>query len=60
MDGGMGEYIVVDDSIVITDNAVSGDQLAIVEPLAIGAHAVRRSELTENDTVLVIGAGPID
>lgn len=59
MDGGMGEYIVVDDSIVITDNAVSGDQLAIVEPLAIGAHAVRRSELTENDTVLVIGAGPI-
>ena len=59
MDGGMGEYIVVDESIVITDNAVSGDQLAIVEPLAIGAHAVRRSELTEKDTVLVIGAGPI-
>lgn len=59
IDGGMGEYIVVEDSIVITDNAVSGDQLAIVEPLAIGAHAVRRSELTENDTVLVIGAGPI-
>ncbi|WP_341300867.1 zinc-binding alcohol dehydrogenase family protein [Lysinibacillus sp. FSL H8-0500] len=58
-DGGMGEYIVVDDSIVLVDNAVSGEQLAIVEPLAIGAHAVRRSTLTENDTVLVIGAGPI-
>jgi len=59
MDGGMGEYLVVDESIVITDNRVPGEQLAIVEPLAIGAHAVRRSELTKDDTVLVIGAGPI-
>jgi len=59
MDGGMGEYIVVDESIVITDNSVPGDLLAIVEPLAIGAHAVRRSELMKDDTVLVIGAGPI-
>lgn len=35
------------------------DQLALVEPLAIGAHAVRRAELLAGEFVLVMGAGPI-
>jgi threonine dehydrogenase-like Zn-dependent dehydrogenase len=35
------------------------DQLALVETLGIGAHAVERAALTADDFVLVIGAGPI-
>jgi len=35
------------------------DQLALVETLAIGAHAVDRAAIGPDDFVLVIGAGPI-
>jgi hypothetical protein len=38
---------------------LSLDQLALVEPLSIGAHAVRRAALQPGETVLVIGVGPI-
>ena len=32
---------------------------ALVEPTSIAVHAVRRSGLTEGDTVMIVGAGPI-
>jgi 2-desacetyl-2-hydroxyethyl bacteriochlorophyllide A dehydrogenase len=35
------------------------DQLALVETLGIGAHAVDRADIRREDFVLVIGAGPI-
>jgi alcohol dehydrogenase len=38
---------------------LSFEQLALVETLAIGCHAVSRSSLTSDDTCLIIGAGPI-
>lgn len=38
---------------------LSFDQLALVEPLGIGAHAVERSGLRKGEEALVIGAGPI-
>jgi threonine dehydrogenase-like Zn-dependent dehydrogenase len=38
---------------------LSLDQLALVETLSIGAHAVRRAALQAGETVLVIGVGPI-
>lgn len=34
-------------------------QGALVEPLAVGLHAVDRARLQHGDTVLVVGAGPI-
>ena len=40
-------------------NALSFDQLALVETLAIGCHAVNRGAPEEGDNVLIIGAGPI-
>jgi alcohol dehydrogenase len=40
-------------------NDLSYDQLALVETLAIGRHAVQRGNPQAGDTVLVIGAGPI-
>ena len=35
------------------------EELALIEPLSIGCHAVARAALTPTDEVLVIGAGPI-
>jgi 2-desacetyl-2-hydroxyethyl bacteriochlorophyllide A dehydrogenase len=58
-DGGMRESISVPASHLLDANAVTLDEAALVEPLGIGAHAVRRSGLTKGETVLVIGGGPI-
>jgi 2-desacetyl-2-hydroxyethyl bacteriochlorophyllide A dehydrogenase len=58
-DGGMRERISVPISHILKANGLTLDEAAIVEPLAIGAHAVRRAEVSESDTVLVIGSGPI-
>ncbi|RCW64272.1 zinc-binding alcohol dehydrogenase family protein [Saliterribacillus persicus] len=58
-DGGMAEQISVPYDHLIKTNDLSLDQSAILEPLSIGAHAVRRSDLQKGDFVLVIGAGPI-
>lgn len=40
-------------------NDLSYDQLALIETLAIGFHAVERARPRAGETVLVIGAGPI-
>ncbi|WP_028550720.1 zinc-binding alcohol dehydrogenase family protein [Paenibacillus sp. UNC451MF] len=59
IDGGMQEYISVPLSALIRTNELTLDQSVIMEPIAIGAHAVRRAEICEGETVAVIGAGPI-
>jgi alcohol dehydrogenase len=38
---------------------LASEQLALVETLAIGCHAVNRAALQPHETVLVLGAGPI-
>lgn len=58
-DGGMQEHITVPIDILIPAQNLTDNQMALVEPLAIGAHAVRRAQLKENETVLVMGCGPI-
>lgn len=58
-DGGMRERISVPVRHLLLANALSLDEAAMAEPLAIGAHAVRRAEVAAGDTVLVIGSGPI-
>ena len=58
-DGGMQEYITVPVGILIPAQNLTDNQMALVEPLAIGAHAVRRAQLEENETIVVIGCGPI-
>lgn len=58
-DGGMVEQLAVPIDHIIKTNELTLDQSAILEPLSIGAHAVRRSQLQKGETVLVIGAGPI-
>ncbi|WP_111977371.1 zinc-binding alcohol dehydrogenase family protein [Algibacillus agarilyticus] len=58
-DGGMAEYIVVPESAVVPTDGLDFKDMALIECLAIGAHAVRRAAITSNDTVLILGAGPI-
>ena len=58
-DGGMVEYISVPAYSLVHGEGLSFDALALVEPLAIGAHGVRRAGITKGEFVLVIGAGPI-
>lgn len=58
-DGAMQEYITYPAHLVFTANALSLDQIAMIEPLAIGSHAVERANIQADDVVLVIGAGPI-
>ena len=59
IDGGMVEYLSVPSSFLVHGNGLTHDQLALVEPLAIGAHAVRRAVIQPGEFVLVVGAGPI-
>ncbi|MEJ7767063.1 MAG: zinc-binding alcohol dehydrogenase family protein [Chitinophagaceae bacterium] len=59
IDGGMVEYLTVPANLLVKGNGLDYDALALVEPLAIGAHAVRRANIEENECILVIGAGPI-
>ncbi len=58
-DGGMREMAIVPASYVHCATTLSFEQLALVEPLAIGAHAVTRAHLAAGERTLVIGAGPI-
>ncbi|WP_260603889.1 zinc-binding dehydrogenase, partial [Latilactobacillus sakei] len=54
----MREYIKVPVQYLLKAN-LSFDELVLIEPLAIGAHALNRALLKQNEFVLVIGAGPI-
>jgi 2-desacetyl-2-hydroxyethyl bacteriochlorophyllide A dehydrogenase len=58
-DGGMTEFLSVPSRSLIHGQGLTLDSLALVEPLAIGAHAVRRAGVAAGEFVLVVGAGPI-
>ena len=59
LDGGMVEYLSVPSSSLLHGDGLDFDELALVEPLAIGAHGIRRAGVLKEEFVLVIGAGPI-
>lgn len=58
-DGGMQEMYTIPAHLLIPAQGLSLEEMAIVEPLAIGRHAVQRAQLEAGETVLVIGCGPI-
>jgi 2-desacetyl-2-hydroxyethyl bacteriochlorophyllide A dehydrogenase len=59
VDGGMQTLLPVRTDLLHKSTSLSLDQLAMVETLGIGAHAVSRSNLRSGEEALVIGAGPI-
>lgn len=58
-DGGMAEEITLPEANLYRAEGLSLRDAAMVEFLAIGAHAVRRTELKPGWRVLVVGGGPI-
>src|SRR5476651_855608 len=58
-DGGLAERYLLPARKLHVSRKLTFDQLALVETLAIGCHAVNRGAPTSSEHVLVIGAGPI-
>ena len=58
-DGGMRSEFLLPARKLHVSAKLAFEQLALVETLAIGCHAVNRADLQEGDSCLVIGAGPI-
>jgi 2-desacetyl-2-hydroxyethyl bacteriochlorophyllide A dehydrogenase len=58
-DGGLVEQLAVPQAFVFKADGVTLDQAAMIEFLAIGAHAVARADVQPKQRALVVGAGPI-
>ncbi len=58
-DGGLVSRLAVPKGNLYSAEGLTPTQAAMVEFLAIGAHAVRRSEVSKGDRVMVTGVGPI-
>ena len=58
-DGALTEFIVVPWEKLLAAPQLSLAELALVEPLSVGFHAVERGQVTGADTVCVIGSGMI-
>jgi alcohol dehydrogenase len=58
-DGGLRPQFLVPARKLHISRQLSYEQLALVETLAIGCHAVNRSGLQAHESCLIIGAGPI-
>jgi 2-desacetyl-2-hydroxyethyl bacteriochlorophyllide A dehydrogenase len=58
-DGAMARFIAVPARFLRSAQGVSLDAAAMIEFLAIGAHAVRRADVRQGQSALVVGAGPI-
>lgn len=59
VDGGLLGELTLPASKLHKANALSHEQLALVETLCIGTHAVSRARVQHGEPVLVVGAGPI-
>jgi 2-desacetyl-2-hydroxyethyl bacteriochlorophyllide A dehydrogenase len=58
--GGMQEYWAVPAARLLRVPATLGDdEAAVIEPLAVATHDVRRAAVARDDAVLVFGGGPI-
>ena len=58
-DGGLRPYFILPARKLHVSETLAWEQLALVETLAIGCHAVNRAAPLPDESVLVIGAGPI-
>ncbi len=57
-DGGLEEYIVAPGS-ALHAASLNLEELCLVEPLAVGAHAVARAGIQSGETVAVVGCGGV-
>jgi threonine dehydrogenase-like Zn-dependent dehydrogenase len=58
--GAYAEQVVVEESLAFeVPNGLPTDLAVLTEPMAIGWHAVRRSDIKKGDVAIVIGCGPV-
>lgn len=57
--GAMTEYIIMPWEKVIPAPRLTPQECALVEPMSVGFHAVSRAQVTDTDTVMVIGCGMV-
>jgi (R,R)-butanediol dehydrogenase / meso-butanediol dehydrogenase / diacetyl reductase len=59
-DGGLAPYVAVPDyALHKLPDSMSDEEGALVEPLSVAVHAVRRGRVMPGDSVAIVGAGPI-
>lgn len=58
-DGGMRTFFILPARKLHSSSKLAFEQLALVETLAIGCHAVNRAAPQRDESVLIVGAGPI-
>jgi len=59
IDGGLAPRIAVPRDKLHRTRSLSPDQVALVEPLVIGAHGVERAALKPGEPAVILGMGPI-
>ncbi len=57
--GAMSQHLVLPWTKVIPAEGISPRDCALIEPMSVGFHAVSRAQVTDLDTVMVIGCGMI-
>lgn len=59
-DGGFAEYTAVPvKNLIELPDQVTFDEAAMLEPMAVAVHAMRRIQLQQDDTIIVCGLGTI-
>jgi threonine dehydrogenase-like Zn-dependent dehydrogenase len=58
--GGYAEQLLVEESLAFAvPNGLSTDVATLTEPMAVGLHAVNRSQITRGQVAVVVGCGPV-
>jgi L-iditol 2-dehydrogenase len=58
--GSFAEYAIAKAALLYPkDQSLSFDEAAMIEPLAVAVHAVKRARISIGDTVVILGAGSI-
>lgn len=58
--GAYAEQLLVQEALMEpVPNGLSADLAALTEPMAVGLHAVNRSEIKKADVAVVVGCGPV-
>ncbi len=58
--GGYAEQVLAEESLMFAlPNGLRPEVGVLTEPLAVGYHAVRRSEVKKRDVAIVVGCGPV-
>jgi threonine dehydrogenase-like Zn-dependent dehydrogenase len=58
-DGALASRFAIHYSKVFTSDRLSLEELALVEPLSVGYHAANRGQVSEADSVLILGCGTV-